>query len=787
MRETQLYYILLVILFPCFANAQGPTQTIRGTVIDADTKAPLIGATISILDSAPLIGTSTNENGTFRLEELSIGYYQLKISSLGYQPVVLTQLLLESGKELVLNIPLTAAPETLDAIVLTGKRSNPNISAVSVQTITQEEVLRFPGTFYDPARLAMTFAGVASTDDQANNISIRGNSPNSLAWRLEGLEIVNPNHLSNAGTFSDRPTQNGGGVNILSAQLLSTSYFMTGAFPANYGNALSGVMDMQLRPGNNEKWEFTGQAGFVGIDLSAEGPLTKRKNSSLLVNYRYSFTGLLSNMGVDLGDEDIRFQDFSFHLNIPTTNAGKFTIFGVNGRSQNTFLADVDSSTWEFQKDRFDIYFENDMSAFGITHALPIGERTAWNSGFVFSDRSTSRTAFRLQDDLTTIVEDSYDAINERKTAFNTNITHRFSPTNRLSAGIYLTQFNTDVYSLQDSTEINYDGIDQSMLIQPYLTYRQDWFNSRLRFNLGLHYQYFTLNASQSLEPRASLRLRLSPKQNLSLAYGLHSQIQQAQVYFANSPGLLNENLGFTKSHHFVLSYERSVDQNTKLIAEAYYQSLFDVPISTNPNSSFSILNNLESIVTEDLVNEGTGENYGFELGLQKNFSNNFFFLVNASVFESKYTGADGIQRDTRFNSNYILNATAGREFRWRKPSRRDDSDQREKVFGLNARIAYYGGFRETPIDEEASRLAGTTVFVESEAFSIKQPNFFKVDLRLYWKNNRAKYSSTVSLDIQNATNQENVAYSYYDAQQGEVILKNQLGLIPILSYRIEF
>ena len=211
------------------------------------------------------------------------------------------------------------------------------------------------------------------------------------------------------------------------------------------------------------------------------------------------------------------------------------------------------------------------------------------------------------------------------------------------------------------------------------------------------------------------------------------------------------------------------------------------MPISTDPTSSFSTLNILEGYVFEDLVNEGTGENYGFELGLQKNFSNNFFFLVNASVFESKYTGADDIQRDTRFNSNYILNATAGREFRWRKPNRRDENDQREKVFGVNARVAYYGGFRETPIDEEASRLAGTTVFMESEAFTIKQPAFFKVDLRLYWKNNRAKYSSTVSLDIQNATNRENIAFSYFDVQQGEVIVQNQLGLIPILSYRIEF
>ncbi len=782
MRDN-FYCLLLALIIPCFALGQAPTQTIRGFVIDTDTQLPLVGASIIIPDTDPLMGTSTNEQGQFRLDALPLGYYNLEVSILGYQPVVLTQLLLESGKELVLKIPLSESAETLEAIVLTGKRSNPNISPVSINTITQEEVLRFPGTFYDPSRLAMTFAGVASTDDQANNISIRGNSPNSLSWRLEGLEIVNPNHLSNAGTFSDRPSQNGGGVNMLSAQLLSTSYFMTGAFPATYGNALSGVMDMRLRPGNNEQWEFTAQAGFIGIDLSAEGPLTSRKNSSLLVNYRYSFTGLLSSMGVELGDEDIRFQDFSFHLNIPTKNAGKFTIFGIDGRSQNTFIADADTANWAFQKDRFDIYYENDVSAFGITHSIPVGNRTAWNSSFAFSERRASRVAFRLDDELR-LSEDSFDEINEGKVAFNTHINHRVSSNSKFTAGLYLTQLDNDVYSLEDSTEINYDGIDQSMLIQPYFGYEQNFLSNRLRLNVGLHYQYFTLNESQSLEPRAALRLRLSKNQNLSLAYGLHSQVQQPQVYFANSPGLTNENLGFTKAHHLVLSYDRSINQSTKLVAEAYYQSLFDVPISTNPNSSFSILNNLEGFVLDDLVNEGTGENYGFEIGVQKNFSDNFFLLVNTSLFESKYTGADGIERDTRFNSNYILNATAGREFRWSKSG---TTKQREKVFGLNARLAYYGGFRETPIDEIASIEAGTTIFVDAEAFSIKQPDFFKVDLRLYWKNNRSKYSSTVSLDIQNVTNRENIAYSYYDDQQGEIIIKNQLGLIPILSYRIEF
>ena len=282
------------------------------------------------------------------------------------------------------------------------------------------------------------------------------------------------------------------------------------------------------------------------------------------------------------------------------------------------------------------------------------------------------------------------------------------------------------------------------------------------------------------MEPRTSLKYLLDKKQSLSVAYGLHSQVQQAQIYFANSPTLNNENLGFTKAHHLVLGYENNLTRSMKLTTEFYYQSLFDVPIVEDPNSSFSTINLLEGFTLEDLVNEGTGENYGMELSLQKTFSNNTFFLINGSYFESKYTGGDGIKRDTRFNNNYILNIIGGKEFRWNKAGK-------DKVFGLNARLAYYGGFRDTPIDPTASLSAGETIYIESEAFSIKQADFFKLDLRLYWKNNKPKYSSTVSLDIQNASNHTNIAYSYFDVQQGAVIVKNQLGLIPILSYRIEF
>ena len=309
--------LIYILLTASVCQAQTLTSTLRGSVKDFDTHQPLAGASVQLVGTDK--GTVTNSEGTFRFDQLPTGRYNLAVSYLGYETSTIPEILLESGKEKVVEVRLVQAGKQLDEAVV---RSTRPIAYNSIQAITPEQTLRYAATYLDPARLAVSFPGVATANDQANGLVIRGNNPNGMQWRLEGVEIVNPNHTSNAGTFSDRSTQTGGGVNILSTQLMGDSYFLTGAFPAEYGNALSGVMDMRLRKGNDEKQEFTAQAGLIGFDLAAEGPLSKNSKASYLVNYRYSFTGLLGALGVTFGGEDIRYQDLSFNLTFPTKKSG---------------------------------------------------------------------------------------------------------------------------------------------------------------------------------------------------------------------------------------------------------------------------------------------------------------------------------------------------------------------------------------------------------------------------------------------------------------------------------
>ncbi|MFN4145927.1 MAG: carboxypeptidase-like regulatory domain-containing protein [Runella sp.] len=766
--------------FPLFS--QSPlTQTLRGTIVDADNSRPLTGATVKLFNTE--IGGITDDKGQFRFSDVPIGRYALQISNVGYETLIIPEISLDASKEKVLEISLKESATSLAETVV---RTSRPVAQNSVQAITIEQTLRYAATFYDPARLATSFPGVIAANDQANNLVVRGNSPVGMQWRLEGIEIVNPNHLSNAGTFSDRPTQSGGGTNILSAQLMERADFLTGAFPAQYGNVVAGVMDVHLRRGNDQRHEFTGQAGLIGIDVSAEGPLSRKNKSSYLVNYRYSFTGLLAAMGVRFGGEAIRFQDLSFNLSFPTRRAGHFTVFGMGGISSNIFEAQRDTLQWKFQKDGFDIEFRNRMGALGITHSLNIGKNTTWRTVLAASALENRREGYILSKRTFNRFFVQLDAFKKTRYTASTSLTHKLNAHWQTQAGIYLTY-------QEDSVNINNRGIARGglkgLIIQPYISV-SGRISPRITTQLGLHYLNYTFNKSQSLEPRASVRFVANERNAVSLSYGLHSQLQLPQTYLAmrNSDPRFsifpNLTLGFTKAHHAVLGYEHSLKKQSLIKVEAYYQSLFNVPIAKNDAvvsyrviPAFSALNLVEGFTDAELVNGGTGRNYGVELTYQHYLKNDFYALISGSLYNSTYIAKDGIERSTRFNGNHTFSFTGGKEFR-RRPNR---------TFGVNARILWLGGFRDSPIDLEASRSTGQTTYKVTQLYSIKMKDYFRPDLRIFWKRHKNHYTRMWSIDIQNVTNTQNEAYSYYDILQRQVVKQYQLGIIPVLNYRVEF
>jgi len=629
----QLLLTTLTFLFLATSILQGQnlTQTVRGTVSNEVTGLSLQGVNVQLLDTR--YGAATDVEGRFRMGGIPIGRYILQVTAVGFDTVTITELLLQSGKEVVLEIQLQERSSVLGEVVVTGT-SNPFPNDIpSVTLLTQEATIRYPATFFDPARLLLAYPGVVNNNDQANGIVVRGNSPNGVLWRLEGADIVNPNHTPNAGNFSDQVSQNGGGVNILSAQLLSTSAFFNGAFPTEYGNALSGVMDMRLRKGNNEQRESVNQLGIIGIDVAMEGPFNQKSEASYLFNARYSTLGILSALGVDLGDEAINFADLSFNLNFPLKKGGELTLFGVGGSSENVFEAERDSSLWEFEKDNQDITFNSQTLIGGATLNLPVGDKSNWRTVFAASSLKTERIAEALDENYELQARDN--AINDQsKLSLHSTFKHQLKGRNQLKIGLAVNRQDYEIYSETDQRP-EARGEGGGFLLQPYINL-SGRIRPNLTLNTGLHYTRFTFNGSDAIEPRASLSWQLRSDQSIRFAYGLHSQLQTPQLYYAIVRNTNNENLGLSKSQHFVLAYEKRLNVQTKLKVEAYYQDLFDIPVRRDGATDFSALNMLEGFIREPLINDGTGENYGIELGVDKYFNGEFFYLSNLSLYQSK-------------------------------------------------------------------------------------------------------------------------------------------------------
>ncbi|MDX1909289.1 MAG: TonB-dependent receptor [Bacteroidia bacterium] len=767
--------------------AQPTGQTVRGTVSDIVTGKPIADARVTLSAEGVELAGQTDAAGEFRLTPVPAARYVLTISAQGFATYTDPGLVVISGKETVADITLDAQVFEAGAVEIAA-RINRDPGPVSTRVFTVEETQRYAAVYFDPARMATSYPGVVQAHDQANHLIIRGNSPNSVQWRLEGVDIVNPNHLTNAGTFSDRLSQSGGGTILLSSQLMTNSSLSTGAFAAQYGNALSGVFDINLRRGNNEQYEGTAQASLIGIDLSAEGPLSAKHSSSFLVNYRYSFTGLLGLMGITFGGETIKFQDLAFNLSFPTAKAGTFTVFGMGGLSSNVFQAP--DSQPETAKDRYDISFFSNMGAGGITHRLLLGERTLIRSSLVVSGIDSERQGDFIQDNGTRETAE-YDRLTQGRISLTTSVTTRLSARASLTAGAYLTRSATttriELRPLTPDGELKLlaDHTGSSWLLQPYTTLL---FKPvpRLDLQAGLHAMYFFLNGSRSLEPRLSATWRPAARHDLRLSYGNHSQLQLPGTYFSvfTQPGGTayqpNRDLDFTRAHHLVLSYNFHLNETLHLRAEPYAQWLYGVPVSQT-HGTYSALNQIEGFVSDSLVNEGSGRNYGLELSVEKYLSRQYYLLFSSALYESAYQGSDQVWRDTRFNGRYALSLTAGREFS--STTRR----QNNRTLGVNLRVIYAGGMWTMPVDTAASRAARITVYDETQGFAETLPAYFRTDLRVTFKLNKPKYTRTLGIDIQNVTNQLNVAFRAWDFVQDQVVTRYQLGLIPLLNYRIEF
>ncbi|MEQ1746153.1 MAG: TonB-dependent receptor [Saprospiraceae bacterium] len=778
-------YSRFFLLFTLAAfSARGLAQQLRGLVRDADQTTPLVGVVIGIgtTPKANSLAIATDANGLYFTDALPPGVYLCRLSLDGYEPVLIQEVRLVSGKETVLDVALRPSPTTLPHVTVKAAALDRRpLLPIGEVPLTREQTQRFPATFFDPARLALAYPGVANTDDQANGLSIRGNGPTSVRWRLEGVDVTNPNHLPNAGTFSDRPATSSGGVLLFSAQLLDNSSLITGSCPPGYGDAFGGIMDMYWRRGNTERHEFTAQAGLIGLDLAAEGPLSKKNGHSYLANYRYSTVGLLGQMGVSFGGEKINYQDLAVKLDFLEKNGGRWSLFGLGGYSRNTFSPPTDSTEIKQYKDLFTIDFESGTAILGLSNWRPIGKNTTLKTTTVASVQGNVR-------------ESNGDGMRERdtglelRTGFSSTLFHRVNATNRLQAGMQAQYAANEV----DAGILRYYGYGQNLLFQPWVNWLWSDKADHTSVRIGLHSLLLSVTGDSatltdfSVEPRLIVTRRLGGRHQLAFSASLSSQTHpmwlyalEVQNHSANSGHFQGGALA--RSFQFSLRHTWNPGDLWAVKSEWFYQQQYRIPVAVAP-SAFSLINVSEVQVFGPLVANGAAENKGIELSAERYLAAGWFLLVNTTLFDARYQGSDGLWRSSRWNLGHIANLTAGKEWQ------RDAWPEKTRAFGVNGRISWTGGQRAAPVDEAASAAAKATVYDLTDGYSEQQPGFVRLDLRVYWRRNVGKRrNSLFAMDFQNVTLQKNTAYQYYDPYTGRAEEKEQLGLVPNLSWRLEW
>jgi hypothetical protein len=784
------FLIILLTLITNHMSAQvNYSQRLKGTVTDEQLKYPLVDVTVKILQEGILIvGTKTNEKGEFKIEKLPVGRYTVSCSYIGYMSKMIQNVELNSGKETQLFIELPPSALDLKELVIKNKKGqvNNSMANVSARNFNPEEASRYVASREDIARMATNFAGVRGSDDSRNDIVIRGNTPNGVLWRVEGFDVNNPNHFASFGTT-------GGPVNIINNKLLGNSDFMTGAFPADYGNCISGVFDLKLRNGNKEKHEFTAQLGILGIEATAEGPLNKKSGASYTFSYRYATLSIMNKLGINFGSSgNPSYQDLNFKLNFPLKKIGQLSFFGLGGKSDIAILDNgEDSAKWTFGRAGRDIHFGSRFGLVGVSfqqniktsfyHKISIGANL--NNSYsrydtIGLDKITRAPTYR-------------NKFTVNKYILNYQATKRLSSKSNLKGGIILTEMmmnlvDSNFYPDQNIWYNEAEFRDDAQLLQAYCAWNYSPSNA-LKVNLGLHYTQFLLNNSKALEPRFGISYSVNQKLQINAGYGLHSNLQPLYIYFLQTKDSTgksykpNINTGFNRSHHIVVGADYNLNRSVHTKVEIYYQRLFNLPQEIK-GSAYTPLNQGASfnfIFPGPLENKGKGYNAGIDLTIEKYFSKNFYFLTTGSIYTSQYQASDRVWRNTEFNGRYNFNFLSGKEFIVGK------ARTAKIIAGFKFNIA--GGKWYTPIDSAKSAIKRQYEGLDAATNTLQFSTYHRLDLRFGFKKNLKRYNHHFYIDIINAYNQKNVLGLSYIPKTGEIVKETNLGFLPLFNWLVEF
>lgn len=762
-------FLGLLLCVVCI-SAQGIGQTIKGRVLlkESKTQAPLA-----------LISVSQDSIAVIQTESDSLGYYELHLQKAGkydisyYYEAYSGYMTLDLPEDAILNVDVFLDQEVQ---ALAHVTIHEDAYRMGDLTMTQRQFKTMPASFQDPSRIIIRYPSFSTANDGANSIVYRGMPPEAARWQLFGADIVNPNHLSNAGTANDLATNYAGGVNALNGAVLDYYHFEASPANVSYGNIMSGVSDMKMASSMHSYLDLN----LIGL----EGGLgTNIRGKNVYASYRYSFTGLLNQLGIDFGNEKIGYQDLSAFGELLKTEKVHLKVFATLGASHNYF-AGIDSTD---QPERFkDLQHITYKSQLGI-----VGSQFIWQKNHIFSYKATLIASSR-QDNREEYTLDYFKQ--------NTNFDHADDQEIKKGLWSFHNQFKWDFPTFKwsaglranyhiDENRINGALIEQSYFsLYPYVQLENSPLN-KWHYVLGIGTMYDDLTQEFTIEPAVALDWKLSNKVSIGLSSRLSSLQDYTDLRYILGP---YQSLRI-KSGHVQLSGKYEADHRS-IGGNLFYSHLWDVAkfVYEGQSKSYSSAFNGSNLGYDQLLcpmwipdGTGTASTKGLEFYHFRTYpysNHNWTIGYNLSIFSATYRNREA-QRitgdyDGRYNYKTIANLSASYERYLSK------TEKVQKLI-LSAAIHNRGGQFEPWINKRATSLDQLYDFDRS--LSIKNKDYARLDFRIVY--DRKKVTSRLrhvwSLDIQNVNNNNTIMYRSYDFLKQDLIYYPQLEILPVLSYRL--
>ena len=765
--------------------AQSRRQSIQGRVVDAFTGQSLPGVNILVVKDSLKMGGFTGANGYFHIPHLPVGNYNLVASYIGYKTYKV-KIELRSGKAANLEILLHQAADTLKGVSIVAYEDRTaavnNMALIGARSFSPEETDLFAGSYGDPARMAMNFAGIMPVRDNRNDLIIRGNSAFGLQWRMDGVAIPNPNHFGASAT-------KGGPVTIVNSNLIGRSDFFIGNYPAEYGDALAGVFDMRLKNANPENREMWLELGWNGLEFGSEGPFIKGKKANYLFAYRHSVANAFYHIKGQNGKE-VDYQDMTVKLNFPETRTGNWSLMAMGGNSRIL----LDETKYSPDERNFESWGEviDNRTAMGV---VSLSNQLFPNKKMRIKT-TIAATANKVFNEVDTFSVPQYEPFlwateNTLETDYSlsSQIYYKTGKNSRLVAGgvfdYYVMDFHDSRYEHQKYFYYTDTSAARAQMLQLHIGYK---FQPGKHFEtyLGLHSQSFFMNHSNALEPRLTVKYSISKKSSLSFGSGLYSQLQAKMMYYVRTQSpdgkisLTNIHLGFTRAFHNSLEFNHSFNKHLRIKTTAYYQYLYDVPVKmTNPPYSLLNFGTEYFVEREDsLANKGTGRNYGLEFTFEHFPARHLFYLVTATFFHSTYTSIDHVERSTAYDGRYVFNLLGGYELVFPKK-------YVSMNFGLN--FTYAGGSPYVPFDVNKTLQTHTTQYDWENAYSVRRKDYARLSLRIGVKRNYKKVSTEMYFDLQYRDDYTSIFIERIDVTNGQIIDTRKMGFYPMGNIKLNF